>query len=138
MYGTEAISLVELLVPTPRVIHGQEIEMSVATCAECKVLDLKTLEEVTSLALGYIQRYRQHMANAYNKVMKARTFVIGQMVLKVADHERMNLSAPSKFALSWEGPYLVWEANNSGYYRLSTANGEVLVEPINNKWLKMY
>ena len=78
------------------------------------------------------------MANAYNKVMKARTFVIGQMVLKAAYHVRRNLFTPSKFALSWEGPYLVREANDSSYYRLSTADGGVLTEPIKSKWLKMY
>ena len=54
VYGTEAISPVELLVPTPRMIHGQEIEMSAATCAECKVPYLETLEEVRNLALGRI------------------------------------------------------------------------------------
>ena len=54
MYGTKAISPVELLVPTPRVIHGQEIEMSAATCAECKVLDLETLKEVRNFALSCI------------------------------------------------------------------------------------
>ena len=43
VYGTEAISSVELLVPTPRVVHGQEVEMSAATCAEYKVFDLETL-----------------------------------------------------------------------------------------------
>ena len=42
-YGTEVISSVELLVPTLRVIHGQEIEMVAATCAEVKVSDLETL-----------------------------------------------------------------------------------------------
>ena len=133
VYGTEAISPVKLLVPTPRMIHGQEIEMSAATCVECKVPNLETLEEVRNLALGRIQRYQQQMANAYNKVMMARTFVIGQMVLKAVDHMRRNL-----FAQSWEGPYLVKEANDSGYYHLSTVDGEVLVEPINCKWLKMY
>ena len=138
VYGTEAISPVELLVPTPRMIHGQEIEMSAATCVECKVPNLKTLEEVRNLALGRIQRYQQQMANAYNKVMMARNFVIGQMVLKAVDHMRRNLFAPSKFPPSWEGPYLVKEANDSGYYRLSTVDGEVLVEPINGKCLKMY
>lgn len=78
------------------------------------------------------------MTNAYNKVMKARTFVNGKMVLKVADHVRRNLSAPFKFAPSWEGPYFVREANDSGYYRLATAYGEVLAKPINGKWLKLY
>ena len=57
VYGTEAISPVELLVPTPRVVHGQEVEMSAAIYAEQKVSDLETLEEVRNLALGRIQRY---------------------------------------------------------------------------------
>ena len=73
------------------------------------------------------------MTNAYNKVMKARTFVNGQMVLKAANHVRRNLFAPTKFAPNWVGPYLVREANESGYYHLATAGGEVLVEPINGK-----
>ena len=78
------------------------------------------------------------MANAYNNVMKARTFVNGQIVLKAAGYVRRNLSAPSKFAPNWVGPYLVREANESGYYRLATVDGEVLVEPVNDKWLKLY
>ena len=55
------------------------------------------------------------------------------MVLKAVDHIRRNLSAPSKFTPSWEGPYLIKEANDSGYYRLATAEGESLMEPINGK-----
>ena len=78
------------------------------------------------------------MANAYNKVIKARTFVNGQMVLKAADYVRRNLSVPSKFAPNWVGPYLIREANESGYYRLATADGEVLAEPVNGKWLNLY
>lgn len=50
------------------------------------------------------------MANAYNKAIKAKVLVKGQMVLKVADHVRGNLLAPFKFARSWEGPYLIKEA----------------------------
>ena len=138
MYGTEAISPVELLVPTPKVVHGQEVEMSAATYAEYKVSDLETLEEARNLAIGHIQWYQQQMANAYNKVIKARTFVNGQMVLKAADHVRRNLSVPFKFAPNWVGPYLIREANESGYYHLATTNGEVLAEPGNGKWLKLY
>ena len=78
------------------------------------------------------------MANAYNKATKSKVFVKGQMVLKVADHIKRNLSAPSKFSPSWEGPFLIREANASGYYRLATVEGESLTEPINGKWLKLY
>ncbi|XP_075653132.1 uncharacterized protein LOC142623574 [Castanea sativa] len=138
VYGTEAISPVELLVPTPRVVHGQEIDIDAATCAEIRTTDLETLEETRNLVYNCTQRYQQQMANAYNKAMKARIFAKGQMVLKAVDHVRRNLSAPSKFAPSWEGPYLIREANDSGYYRLATAEGESLAEPINGKWLKLY
>ena len=54
MYGTKVISSVELLVPTLKVIHGQEIEMVAATCAEVEVSDLETLEEARNLALNRI------------------------------------------------------------------------------------
>ena len=54
MYGTEAISPVELLVLTLRVVHGQEVEMSAAIYAEHKVSDLETLEEARNLAVGRI------------------------------------------------------------------------------------
>ena len=78
------------------------------------------------------------MANAYNKAMKSKVFVKGQMVLKAVDHIKRNLSAPSKFAPNWEGSYLIKEANASSYYRLATTEGESLTEPINGKWLKLY
>ena len=70
--------------------------------------------------------------------MKARTFVNGQLVLKATDHVRRNLSTPSKCAPNWVGPYLVKEANENGYYCLATVGGEILAEPINGKWLKLY
>ena len=60
------------------------------------------------------------------------------MVLKAADHVKRNLSKPSKFAPSWEEPYLIREASDNGYNRLATAEGESLTEPINGKWLKLY
>ena len=113
--------------------------MDVAICVEIRTTNLETLEEMRNLTYNCTHRYQQQqMANTYNKAMKSRVFVNGQMVLKAVDHIRRNLSAPSKFAPSWEGPYLIREANASGYYRLATAEGESLTKPINDKWLKLY
>ena len=100
VYGTEAISLVELLVPTPKVVHRQEVDMDAATCAEIRIMYLETLEETQNLAYNRTEQYQQQMANAYNKTMKSRVFVKGQMVLKATDHVRRNFLAPSKFAPS--------------------------------------
>jgi hypothetical protein len=53
------------------------------------------------------------------------------MVLRTVDHVRRGLPSPSKFAPNWEGPYLIHEAHDRGYYKLSTADGTILADPIN-------
>ena len=60
------------------------------------------------------------------------------MVLRAAKHVRKNVSGPSKFAPKWEGPYIIKEAHDSGYYYLVKEDGTALTDPINRKWLKQY
>ena len=57
VYGIEAISPVKLLVPTSRIVHRQEIDMDVATCAEIRTTNLETLEETRNLTYNRTQRY---------------------------------------------------------------------------------
>uniref|UniRef100_A0A2N9HJD4 RNA-directed DNA polymerase n=1 Tax=Fagus sylvatica TaxID=28930 RepID=A0A2N9HJD4_FAGSY len=138
VYGTDVISPPELLVPSPRILQGTEIEADVEICAEARVADLESLDEARELALARSLRYHQKLANAYGKTVHTRIFSQGQMVLKTADHVRRGLPSPSKFTPNWEGPYVIREAHDSGYYRLSKADGTILADPINGKWLKEY
>ena len=78
------------------------------------------------------------MAKAYAQTIHPRAFTEGQLVLRTIEHVRRNLLGPSKFAPKWEGPYIIREAHNSGYYYLSKEDGIVLEDPINEKWLKQY
>jgi ribonuclease HI len=138
VYGTDVISPPELLVPSPRMLQGTELEADVEMCAEARVADLESLDEARELALARSLRYHQKLANAYGKTVHTRIFSQGQMVLKTADHVRRGLPSPSKFTPNWEGPYVIREAHDSGYYRLSKADGTILADPINGKWLKEY
>uniref|UniRef100_A0A2N9G2A5 Integrase catalytic domain-containing protein n=1 Tax=Fagus sylvatica TaxID=28930 RepID=A0A2N9G2A5_FAGSY len=138
IYGTDAISPTELLVPSSRILHGMDLEADADICAEARVADLEGLEEARELAQVRSLRYHQKLADAYEKTLKTRIFAKGQMVLRTVDHVRRGLPSPSKFAPNWEGPYLIREAYDSGYYKLSTADGTTLVDPINGKWLKRY
>jgi ribonuclease HI len=138
VYGTDVISPPELLVPSPRILQGTEIEADVEICAEARVADLESLDEARELALARSLRYHQKLANAYGKTVHTRILSQGQMVLKTADHVRRGLPSPSKFTPNWEGPYVIREAHDSGYYRLSKADGTILADPINGKWLKEY
>ena len=78
------------------------------------------------------------MTKAYAQAVHLRAFTEGQLVLRTAEHIRRNLPGPSKFAPKWEGPYIIREAHDSGYYYHSKEDGTVLEDLINGKWLKQY
>ena len=62
VYGTEVISPVELVVPTPRVILEESQE---DTNDERRLTDLERVEEERELAKRRSQRYQQRMTRAY-------------------------------------------------------------------------
>ena len=78
------------------------------------------------------------MIEAYGRMSKERVFAEGHLVLMVADYVRRDLVGPSKFVPKWEGPLVIREAHQSGYYCLTQMNGRDLMDPINGKWLKRY
>uniref|UniRef100_A0A2N9FCC3 Integrase catalytic domain-containing protein n=1 Tax=Fagus sylvatica TaxID=28930 RepID=A0A2N9FCC3_FAGSY len=112
VYGTDAISPTELLVPSPRILHGMDLEADADICAEARVADLEGLEEARELAQARSLRYHQKLADAYEKTLQTRIFAKGQ-----------------------NGAEERWI---TGYYKLSTADGTTLADPINGKWLKRY
>uniref|UniRef100_A0A2N9GY06 Uncharacterized protein n=1 Tax=Fagus sylvatica TaxID=28930 RepID=A0A2N9GY06_FAGSY len=138
VYGTDTISPTELVVPSPRVMQGSELEVDANICAEARMADLEGLDEARDLAKAKSQRNYQKMANVYSKALRVRIFAKGQMVLKAAEFVKRNLPSPSKFSPNWDGPYIIREAHGSGYYRLSKSDGTALADPINGKWLKHY
>ena len=78
------------------------------------------------------------MTEAYGRMTKERVFTEGQLVLKVADYVKRGMAGSSKFASKWEGPFVIKEAHQSGYYHLTQMDGRDLMDPINGKWLKRY
>ena len=138
IYRTKAISLVELVVPTPRVVLEESEEDTEDTNNERRLTDLEGVEEERELARRRSQRYRRRMTRAYAQAVRPRAFIERQLVLRTAEHVRRNLPGPSKIAPKWEGPYIIRKAHDSGYYYLTKENETVLTEPINGKWLKQY
>ena len=59
------------------------------------------------------------MTKAYGRMTKERVFVEGQLMLNVANYVRRDMAGPSKFAPKWEGPIVIREAHQSGYYRIT-------------------
>ena len=127
----------ELVIPTPRVLEENWEDTEVAN-NERRLADLEGLDEEREVARRRSMRYQQRMVKAYAQSIHRKAFTKGQLVLRIVEHVRRNLLRPSKFALKWEGPYIIREAHNSRYYYLSKEDGIVLEDPINGKWLKQY
>ena len=65
VYGTEAISPVELVVPTPRVVREESQEETKDANNERRLADLEGVEEEKELAKKRSQRYQQRITRAY-------------------------------------------------------------------------
>ena len=119
VYGTEAVNPAEIMIPSLRVMQMQEKEKEEEVFAAERHEDLEGLNEKKEKAQERSRRYRQKMTEAYGRMTKERVFTEGQLVLKVADYARRGMIGPSKFAPKWEGPFVIREAHQSGYYCLT-------------------
>ncbi|CAL9018448.1 unnamed protein product [Prunus brigantina] len=138
VYGSEAISPVEITIPTARVAAVNDLEWDAETCSDWRLLDLEAADERRMKAERRMALYHKTVAQAYNRTVKPQAFKQGDLVLKVVEHVRRQVSGPSKFAPQWEGPFAVKEVHSIGYYRLISVIEGMLTDPINGKWLKPY
>ncbi|KAL0413167.1 UNVERIFIED_CONTAM: hypothetical protein Sradi_1518400 [Sesamum radiatum] len=117
VYGTEAIIPAELGMPSHRVMNFSE---------ECNTELLKgnldLIEELRKKAFIRIQRYKNTMINSYNKIVKARSFQVGDLVLRRVD----TLKPVGKLDPTWEGPYKVAGIIGRGVYELEDPEGHLL------------
>ena len=102
-------------------MREKEKEGEVFAAKRCE--DLEGLDEKREKAQKRSCRYRQKMTKSYGRMTKKRTFAEGQLVLKVADYVRRGMAGPSKFEPKWEGPLVIREVHQSGYYRLTQMDG---------------
>ena len=75
------------------------------------------------------------MSRAFNKKVKPRNLVEGDLVLKVS---REFQDPRGKFQPKWEGPYVIKRIFSRGAVRLTTMDGEELSSPCNLDALKKY
>ncbi|XP_026436558.1 uncharacterized protein K02A2.6-like [Papaver somniferum] len=133
VYGEDCILPAEIAIPSARVAMA-----SLTTPDEViHFPHLDTLEERRAKAERFADKYRQRTARYYSQKVKERTFCINDIVMKIAPHVQRN-EKERKFAANWEGPYMISEAAESGYYYLKRMNGSRINTPINGKWLKTY
>ena len=103
-----------------------------------RLQELVLLDERRQVACDHLRAYQQRMSRSYNKRVKPRSFELGDLVLRENPKSQQQQIQKGKFEPNWLGPYIITVVFGSGAYQLSTAEGEVLKEPVNTLHLKRF
>ncbi|GJV56714.1 reverse transcriptase domain-containing protein [Tanacetum coccineum] len=85
-------------------------------------LNLDLLEERKEIAAIRKARYKQQVEKYYNKKVRHVQIKVGEFVLR--KNEASRAANTGKLGSTWEGPYKVIQAFQSGAYKLSNMEGE--------------
>nr|KYP49487.1 hypothetical protein KK1_028768 [Cajanus cajan] len=99
---------------------------------------LVSLEEERLIALQNLVQQKERIEKKYNKRVKARSFRVGDLVLKVIlpmDQKSQHLG---KWSYNWEGPFIIEQVYSKNTYMIKEINSSNASKVINEKYLKCF
>lgn len=114
VYDGEAVIPTEIIFDIVRIETYQE-EVNVIAWRE----ELDSVELRREVAQIRADKYKSQVRVQYNKKVKAKDFMKGDLVLKRADV----LKPLTKWVSNWEGPFIVTEVLKEGAYCLAEVDG---------------
>ncbi|GJX66585.1 reverse transcriptase domain-containing protein [Tanacetum coccineum] len=128
-YGTEAVILAEIGMPTLRTV-----EVDLGQNNEALEINLDLLEERRGEAAIREAKSKAKMEKYYNSKVRNTSFKPGDLVYRNNDASRAEDTG--KLGPKWEGPYEVTEALGKGAYKLRDRDGKQLSRTWNISNLK--
>jgi hypothetical protein len=121
VYGLEVVLPADLRFGVPRLVFENIAEPEATRLEAIDILEEERLNTVIQSA-----RYQQTLRRYHYKVVRHRSFVVGDLVL------RRILMGEGRHKLSplWERPFVVAEVTRPGSYRLTQMDGT----KIGNSW----
>ncbi|XP_059626902.1 uncharacterized protein LOC132269663 [Cornus florida] len=135
-YGHDAVLPMEMTIRFARVAFQNRLTL--VDYNHAMLAKLEDLDEVCLNALDHIIFQKKKVMWAYNKKVKAKTFIEGDMVWQVKFPPRVKSLEYGKWTPDWEGPYLVERVLRKGAYRLMDIDGRSHKHPVNSAYLKEY
>ena len=99
--------------------------------------NLDLVDEVRDQAAQRMTKYKQKIAEYYNRRVKLKKFDIADLILRKVTPVTKD-PAQGKLGPNWEGPYRVVDYSRPGNYHLEDAEGKRLPRPWNAEHLKRY
>jgi hypothetical protein len=107
VHGAEAVLPVEMTHEAPRIAAYDE-----TTSTEALQDDVDALDEARDVALTRAMQYQQNLRNYHSSRVCPRSFVVGDLVLRLKQDGHGKLESP------WVGPYIITEVIPGGAYQL--------------------
>jgi hypothetical protein len=99
------VLLVEIILEAPRIAVYDE-----TTSTEALQDDVDALDEARDVVLARATQYQQNLQNYHNSRVRPRSFVVGDLVLRLKQDGHGKLESP------WVGPYIMTEVIPGGAY----------------------
>ncbi|XP_024017454.1 uncharacterized protein LOC112090422 [Morus notabilis] len=131
-YGVEAVLPIEIETPTLRTVVQNNDDNTEGMNGELDLLEEKRLDSQLRLAA-----YQQRAARYYNKKVRQRRFVPGDLVLKRVTQNTRPINTGS-LGPTWEGPYCIKEVLRPGTYILESLDGKRIQHTWNAEQLRLY
>jgi hypothetical protein len=136
VYGQEAVLHVEISLNAVRFARQNDLIVS-----DYYFSMMDNNDEVTDkrvIALGEIEKDKIMVAKAYNKMVKAKSFQVGDLVWKTILPLRIRDQKFGKWSPSWEDPYKITQVISGNAYLLQTLQDKDLSKALNSCFLKQY
>ena len=128
VYRVEAVLPHDLRFDAPHVVAYDENDANEALEDDDDLLD-----EARDIALARTATYQQSLRNYHSRRLRTRSFVEGDLVLRLKKKKVHKLASP------WEGPFIIAEVIGGGSYRLKNPrNGELSHNPWNAALLRRF
>lgn len=123
VYGSEAVALAELALPTHRVVNF-ETDLNVTA----RLNDLDVLDERRIMARLHSKAYKDRTKRTHDKTIHCRLIYLGDWVLRKIEVTAQRMEA-DKLTPNREGPYRVHNKVRLGTYQLEKQDGTLLPNP---------
>jgi hypothetical protein len=113
VFGSEAVLTADIAFQSPRVENHDEERSN-----EARELEVNCTEEQHLDTCARMTKYLEGLRRYYNRNVKDRFFVVGDLVLR----RKKKTEGLHKLASHWEGPYMVKAVTRPTSYRLCDLN----------------
>jgi len=121
-------------VPSLRILAESGLKGS--EWAQARFYQLNLIEGKHLADMSHGRLYHKRVKNAFDKKVRTRRFSEGDLVLKKVSQALKDNKG--KWALNYEGPFVVKRAFSGGALVLTNMDGQELPSPVNSNVVKRY